>query len=176
MCSVPLIPSSSSPSFPCVDAADAIDAVPCCEGQLRQQSVSHVCGCCCCCLSQLTLLLSSVWVSVWVDRQSVVPPPHNSRRWLHHFDALWQEPHDKRFYSLVYVIIVVVTAAFGAIRVFLMAYGAFRASTTLFNRMVRGLIYTSSRFFDTNPLGRIMNRCVPRCRPCTVYLTCAWPA
>uniref|UniRef100_A0A3Q3IQJ7 ATP-binding cassette sub-family C member 10 n=1 Tax=Monopterus albus TaxID=43700 RepID=A0A3Q3IQJ7_MONAL len=65
---------------------------------------------------------------------------------------------DVKFYLTVYGSIAVANTIFTALRAFLFAYGAICAATAIHNRLLdRGLKATVT-FFDTTPLGRILNR------------------
>ncbi len=75
------------------------------------------------------------------------PPPHKHRQ------------HSQVFYAQVYAIIVGIMSVFGLLRMVGMALGALRAATQLHNGMVSALLRTTCRFYDLNPVGRIMNRC-----------------
>lgn len=75
------------------------------------------------------------------------PPPHKHRQ------------HSQAFYAQVYAIIVGIMSVFGLLRMVGMALGALRAATQLHNGMVSALLRTTCRFYDLNPVGRIMNRC-----------------
>jgi ABC-type multidrug transport system fused ATPase/permease subunit len=67
--------------------------------------------------------------------------------------------HSQAFYAQVYAIIVGIMSVFGLLRMVGMALGALRAATQLHNGMVSALLRTTCRFYDLNPVGRIMNRC-----------------
>ena len=75
--------------------------------------------------------------------------------------AVSSPQHSQAFYAQAYAVIVGVMTLMGLLRMFGMALGALRASTYLHNTMVSTLLHTTCRFFDLNPVGRLMNRCGP---------------
>ncbi|XP_053191606.1 ATP-binding cassette sub-family C member 10 isoform X2 [Scomber japonicus] len=65
---------------------------------------------------------------------------------------------DVRFYLTVYGSIAGANTVFTAIRAFLFAYGAVCAATAIHNRLLDRVLKATVTFFDTTPLGRILNR------------------
>uniref|UniRef100_A0A665UD07 ATP-binding cassette, sub-family C (CFTR/MRP), member 10 n=1 Tax=Echeneis naucrates TaxID=173247 RepID=A0A665UD07_ECHNA len=64
---------------------------------------------------------------------------------------------DVKFYLMVYSSIAAANTVFTALRAFLFAYGAICAATAIHNRLLDRILKVMS-FFDTTPLGRILNR------------------
>ena len=52
---------------------------------------------------------------------------------------------------------------------FSLAIGSLKASVKLHDGMLRNILRSPMSFFDTTPLGRILNRFSKVRRPCTVY-------
>lgn len=65
---------------------------------------------------------------------------------------------DLKFYLTVYGSIAAANSIFTAVRAFLFAYGAICAATAIHNRLLDRVLKATVTFFDTTPLGRIMNR------------------
>ncbi|XP_071359815.1 ATP-binding cassette sub-family C member 10 isoform X2 [Trachinotus anak] len=65
---------------------------------------------------------------------------------------------DVKFYLMVYGSIAVANTVFTAIRAFLFAYGAICAATAIHNRLLDRVLKATVTFFDTTPLGRVLNR------------------
>ncbi|KAM7419823.1 hypothetical protein PAMA_016768 [Pampus argenteus] len=65
---------------------------------------------------------------------------------------------DVSFYLTVYGSIAVANTVFTALRAFLFAYGAICAATAIHNRLLDRVLKATVTFFDTTPLGRILNR------------------
>lgn len=63
-----------------------------------------------------------------------------------------------RFYLTVYGSLAVTNTVFTAIRAFLFAYGAICAATVIHNRVLDQVLKATVAFFDTAPVGRILNR------------------
>ncbi|KAM9856926.1 ATP-binding cassette sub-family C member 10 [Aulostomus maculatus] len=65
---------------------------------------------------------------------------------------------DVRFYLTVYGSIAVANTIFTAFRAFLFAYGAVCAATAIHDRLLDRVLKATVTFFDTTPMGRILNR------------------
>uniref|UniRef100_A0A4W6DUG8 ATP-binding cassette sub-family C member 10 n=1 Tax=Lates calcarifer TaxID=8187 RepID=A0A4W6DUG8_LATCA len=65
---------------------------------------------------------------------------------------------DVKFYLMVYGSIAAANTVFTALRAFLFAYGAICAATAIHNRLLDRVLKATVTFFDTTPLGRILNR------------------
>lgn len=65
---------------------------------------------------------------------------------------------DVKFYLTVYSSIAAANTVFTALRAFLFAYGAICAATTIHNRLLDRVLKATVTFFDTTPMGRVLNR------------------
>ncbi|XP_062428026.1 ATP-binding cassette sub-family C member 10 isoform X4 [Rhea pennata] len=65
---------------------------------------------------------------------------------------------DVTFYLTVYGSIAGANSLFTILRAFLFAYGTIRAATVIHNRLLQRVIKATVTFFDTTPIGRILNR------------------
>ncbi|XP_059187951.1 ATP-binding cassette sub-family C member 10 [Centropristis striata] len=65
---------------------------------------------------------------------------------------------DVRYYLTVYSSIAAANTVFTALRAFLFAYGAICAATAIHNRLLDRVLKATVTFFDTTPMGRILNR------------------
>ncbi|KAM4612066.1 ATP-binding cassette sub-family C member 10 isoform 2-T2 [Polymixia lowei] len=63
-----------------------------------------------------------------------------------------------KFYLTVYSSIAAVNTVFTAVRAFLFAYGAICAATVIHERLLDRVLKATVTFFDTTPLGRVLNR------------------
>ncbi|CAF3345421.1 unnamed protein product [Rotaria sp. Silwood2] len=76
--------------------------------------------------------------------------------------ALWSSEHESEqrssFYAYVYLGVILATLIVALIRAGYTFYIMLRGSTYFHNRMLKGILYTSLRFFESNPSGRILNR------------------
>jgi ABC-type multidrug transport system fused ATPase/permease subunit len=76
--------------------------------------------------------------------------------------ALWSGKHENEqrssFYVNVYLGTVFATLIITFIRVGAIFYIMLHGSTYFHNRMLNSILYTSLRFFESNPSGRILNR------------------
>ncbi|NXA10146.1 MRP7 protein, partial [Sapayoa aenigma] len=65
---------------------------------------------------------------------------------------------DVNFYLIVYGSIAGANSLFTILRAFLFAYGTLRAATVIHNRLLQRALKATVTFFDTTPMGRILNR------------------
>lgn len=76
--------------------------------------------------------------------------------------ALWsaKDKSEQRswFYAYIYFGVIGSTLTFSVIRAGYTLYIMLCGSTYFHNRMLKGILYTSLRFFESNPSGRILNR------------------
>ncbi|KAI5626621.1 multidrug resistance-associated protein 7 isoform X1, partial [Silurus asotus] len=63
-----------------------------------------------------------------------------------------------KFYMTVYGSLAAANTVFTAARAFLFAYGAIHAATVIHRRLLDNVLKATVAFFDTTPLGRILNR------------------
>ncbi|KAJ0033464.1 hypothetical protein NQD34_000571 [Periophthalmus magnuspinnatus] len=129
-------------------------------------------------LMQASKNLSDWWLSYWISQlrnngshrfdgsSSEVPiSPHLLLFSQHQLVSPLSPIHslnnlssDVKFYLTVYGGIAVGNTVFTALRAFLFAYGAICAETTIHNRLLDRVLKATVSFFDTTPLGRILNR------------------
>lgn len=74
------------------------------------------------------------------------------------FSTSVQTSSDVRFYLTVYSCIAVANTIFTAIRAFLFAYGTICAARAIHNRLLKRVLKATVTFFDTTPMGRVLNR------------------
>ncbi|KAJ8001994.1 hypothetical protein DPEC_G00175190 [Dallia pectoralis] len=63
-----------------------------------------------------------------------------------------------KFYLTVYGSIAGANTVFTALRAFLFAYGGIRAASVIHDRLLSAVLKATVTFFDTTPLGRVLNR------------------
>ncbi|XP_054634835.1 ATP-binding cassette sub-family C member 10 [Dunckerocampus dactyliophorus] len=121
--------------------------------------------------------VSDWWLSHWISElkntsgvnhssSSVLTTPHlllfspaglMSALWLPQASSA-NLSGEVRFYLTVYGCIAAANTVFTALRAFLFAYGAISAATVIHNRLLDRVLKATVTFFDTTPLGRILNR------------------
>ncbi|KAJ2681667.1 hypothetical protein IWW39_006270 [Coemansia spiralis] len=69
-----------------------------------------------------------------------------------------QQHHSAVYWISIYVVIGVVGVIWRVIQMWFVYSGAIRASRSLHSRLVRRVVRATPRFFDSTPLGRIINR------------------
>ncbi|CAF1375520.1 unnamed protein product [Rotaria sp. Silwood1] len=76
--------------------------------------------------------------------------------------ALWSDKDEREqrssFYAYVYLGAICSILIISIIRVAYIYYVMLCGSTYFHNQMLKGILYTSLRFFESNPSGRILNR------------------
>ncbi|XP_041115614.1 multidrug resistance-associated protein 4 isoform X1 [Polyodon spathula] len=103
-------------------------------------------------LAQTAYILQDWWLSYWASEQeklNVTLDAHNHNE---------TQQLDLGFYLGVYAGLTAVTVIFGFIRSLLCFKVLVNSAQTLHNQMFQSILRTPVRFFDINPIGRILNR------------------
>ncbi|XP_072516288.1 ATP-binding cassette sub-family C member 10 [Salminus brasiliensis] len=77
---------------------------------------------------------------------------------LTHSNPFCNMSSELKFYMTVYSSLAAANTVFTAARAFLFAYGAIHAATVIHKRLLGNVLKATVTFFDTTPLGRILNR------------------
>ena len=77
--------------------------------------------------------------------------------WLSYWSA-HREDHSAWFYLYIYIGINVCVLCSSTTRDFVTAMSGWKAGKTLFGGMLGAVLYAPMAFFDTTPMGRILNR------------------
>uniref|UniRef100_A0A4W5RYK3 ATP-binding cassette sub-family B member 6 n=1 Tax=Hucho hucho TaxID=62062 RepID=A0A4W5RYK3_9TELE len=129
-------------------------------------------------LMQASKNVSDWWLSHWISNlknngsaPSVLMPAYSSPHLLlfspgglmcsvniMETTAFANMTSEVKFYLTVYGSIAGANTVFTAFRAFLFAYGGIRAATVVHNRLLDTVLKATVTFFDTTPLGRILNR------------------
>ncbi|KAG9410948.1 hypothetical protein AC1031_018976 [Aphanomyces cochlioides] len=89
-------------------------------------------------------IASDLWLSAWTSTSSMVSAKE------FHSTAAW--------YILVYAILAIGSSTIVSVRSLTISWAGLRASKQHFDGMSKALLGAPMRFFDANPLGRILNR------------------
>ena len=81
-----------------------------------------------------------------------------NNRWLAQWSGKEKDEQRSSIYAKVYLAGTLSTFILALIRVGTIYYIMLHGSTYFHNRMLKGILYTSLRFFESNPSGRILNR------------------
>ncbi|GBB99870.1 hypothetical protein RclHR1_03660017 [Rhizophagus clarus] len=69
-----------------------------------------------------------------------------------------QNSHNLDYYFNIYVLITMTSILLGVLRVVWLYFGSLRASRKLYEKLLNRIMRAPLRFFDTTPVGRILNR------------------
>uniref|UniRef100_A0A8C4HU33 ATP-binding cassette sub-family C member 10 n=1 Tax=Dicentrarchus labrax TaxID=13489 RepID=A0A8C4HU33_DICLA len=117
-------------------------------------------------LMQASKNISDWWLSHWISELK----NNSSTRTNGSSSGAFSSPHlllfspggnvssDVTFYLTVYSFIAATNTVFTALRAFLFAYGAICAATAIHNRLLDRVLKATVTFFDTTPMGRVLNR------------------
>ncbi|KAJ2553663.1 hypothetical protein GGH95_005627, partial [Coemansia sp. RSA 1836] len=72
--------------------------------------------------------------------------------------SIEQQHHSAMYWIGIYVVIGLVSVLWRVIQMWFVYAGAIRAARSLHSRLVRRVVRATPRFFDSTPLGRIINR------------------
>uniref|UniRef100_A0A674F774 ATP-binding cassette sub-family C member 10 n=1 Tax=Salmo trutta TaxID=8032 RepID=A0A674F774_SALTR len=116
-------------------------------------------------LMQASKNVSDWWLSHWISNlrnngsaQSVLMPAYSSPHLLLFSPGGLIDCNNVKFYLTVYGSIAGANTVFTAFRAFLFAFGGIRAASVVHNRLLDTVLKATVTFFDTTPLGRILNR------------------
>lgn len=103
-------------------------------------------------LAQVAYIMQDWWLAYWADEQGRLDAAnatvaHNTTQEL-----------DLDFYLGIYSGLTVATIVFGFLRTTMMFNVLVKSTQVLHNRMFTAILRTPVRFFDINPIGRVLNR------------------
>ncbi|CAG8580609.1 39229_t:CDS:10 [Gigaspora margarita] len=111
-------------------------------------------------------IMENWWLQVWSDASNnneTIPAivsfvqPNNLIMVNGILDDI-HKPHSVDYYLTIYVLITSLSIVFGVARFAYLYYGSMRVSTKLYQKLLHQVIRAPLRFFDTTPVGRILNR------------------
>ncbi|KAI8052828.1 P-loop containing nucleoside triphosphate hydrolase protein [Syncephalis plumigaleata] len=97
-------------------------------------------------LSQAVVLLQTYWLRTWANSYETNSDDKDDVR------------QKSGYYLVIYVGFGVLVIVISCIRNIILYRGSLKASKTLFKRLLDCILFARIRFFDTTPIGRIMNR------------------
>ncbi|XP_033471879.1 ATP-binding cassette sub-family C member 4 [Epinephelus lanceolatus] len=105
-------------------------------------------------LAQVAYIMQDWWLAHWADEQEKLSA--NSTVTQNGVNVTAEL--DRDFYLGVYGALTAATIIFGFIRNISLFHVLVRCTQTLHNRMFNAILRTHVRFFDINPIGRVLNR------------------
>jgi len=115
-------------------------------------------------LMQASRNLSDWWLSYWISHTQSI---HNNTIYhatldvmAHKLDELSsiRHPSTVKDYLIIYSLIGAANSILTFVRAFLFAYGGIQAAKVLHERLLKAILRAPIPFFDTTPIGRIVNR------------------
>ncbi|KAK6512549.1 hypothetical protein TWF481_001434 [Arthrobotrys musiformis] len=104
------------------------------------------------------------WMKLWTGSDEAAAAMHlqTTSSFTHHvsqqFAVVMTEEKSLVYWLGFYVLICFFTGLFATLKYFIVALGSYRASINLFNNMTHTVLRAPTRWFDTTPVGRILNR------------------
>ncbi|CAG8551433.1 7291_t:CDS:10 [Funneliformis mosseae] len=110
--------------------------------------------------ARITQVLGSWWLKEWANASTDVLRQSNTSTIMTSFHDNFQGflGHDVNYYFSIYVLITVSSIFLGVFRFIWLYYGSLKASRKLYQTLLHRVIRAPLRFFDTTPVGRILNR------------------
>ncbi|XP_051752880.1 multidrug resistance-associated protein 4 [Ctenopharyngodon idella] len=105
-------------------------------------------------LAQAFYILQDWWLSYWATEQEKLDSANVTLT----NGTNTTEPLNLDFYLGIYAGLTGATIIFGFVRGLIMFNALVRAAETLHSRMFNSILRTPVRFFDINPIGRVLNR------------------
>lgn len=97
-------------------------------------------------LMQVTRNVSDVWLAHWVSQNITTT------------SAITYTIDTSHFYLSIYASLALTNSVITLVRSFLFAYAGIRAAKFIHNKMLNNVMMARFQFFDSTPLGRILNR------------------
>ncbi|XP_057325310.1 ATP-binding cassette sub-family C member 10 [Microplitis mediator] len=110
-------------------------------------------------LMQSSKNVNDLWLSFWVTHSnmsinhSTISPPRDQL-----LEAYFETDNTVKYYLTIYGILAFVNSIFTLIRAFMFAYGGIHAAIVIHKQLLKTILRGRTSFFDSQPLGRILNR------------------
>ncbi|XP_070518623.1 ATP-binding cassette sub-family C member 10 isoform X2 [Cardiocondyla obscurior] len=109
-------------------------------------------------LMQSSKNITDLWLSYWVTHANTTNSSDMStlnklRLYYDNYNY-----HDTKYYLTIYSLLAVLNSLFTLIRAFIFAYGGIQAAITMHKQLLKIVMRAKTIFFDTQPVGRIINR------------------
>ncbi|KAF3185496.1 hypothetical protein TWF225_005271 [Orbilia oligospora] len=115
-------------------------------------------------VSQALNLGRQWWMKLWTGSEATAAAVHlqTTTSFTHHvsqqFFKVMTEEKSLTYWLGFYVLICFLCGLFATLKYFVVALGSYHASINLFNSMTHTILRAPTRWFDTTPVGRILNR------------------
>ncbi|QRV83260.1 ABC transporter [Ceratobasidium sp. AG-Ba] len=109
-------------------------------------------------MDQLTQLLQKFWIKRWGESYETKPAVLATKNWLDLDFGLPSASENVVPYLLIYIGIQAMISAINILSQIPSIMSTLRASRLLYEKMLRSVLRSPSRFFDKTPSGRILNR------------------
>ncbi|XP_076226546.1 ATP-binding cassette sub-family C member 10 isoform X2 [Nomia melanderi] len=110
-------------------------------------------------LMQSSKTVTDLWLSYWVTHINATATNTTDRPNLLRSEYFIGDYNlSTNYYLTVYAILAVINSLFTLMRAFMFAYGGIQAAITIHKQLLKIVVRAKAVFFDTQPLGRIINR------------------
>ncbi|XP_034007075.1 multidrug resistance-associated protein 4-like [Trematomus bernacchii] len=109
-------------------------------------------------LAEGAYIMQDWWLAYWARGESLNSTARDVILGSGINDTRSEQESDLTFHLGIYAGLTAAAVVFGYIRSLVLFHGLVRSSQTLHNSMFSAVIRTPVRFFDVNPIGRILNR------------------
>nr|XP_046237998.1 ATP-binding cassette sub-family C member 4-like isoform X2 [Scatophagus argus] len=106
-------------------------------------------------MAQVAYIMQDWWLAYWADEQEKLTAPNSTI--IQNGQNVTKELNTD-FYLGVYGGLTIATIIFGFMRNLFLFNVLVRCAQSLHNRMFSAILRTPVRFFDINPIGRVLNR------------------
>ncbi|KAJ2881034.1 hypothetical protein H4R27_004351, partial [Coemansia aciculifera] len=105
---------------------------------------------------ELMAVLHNYWIRIWVasTSNSFASGTHPA---LEALSSSEQQHHSAVYWISIYVVISIAGVIWRALQISFVYFGAVRAARILHSQLLRRVVRATPRFFDSTPLGRIIN-------------------
>ncbi|XP_051568184.1 ATP-binding cassette sub-family C member 4-like [Myxocyprinus asiaticus] len=109
-------------------------------------------------LAQVSYVLQDWWLAYWASEQEKLEAPPSNITFTNGISVNTTQELNLDFYLGIYAGLTGATIVFGFMRALIMFNVFVSSAQTLHSRMFNCILRTPVRFFDINPIGRILNR------------------
>ncbi|KAI7876125.1 P-loop containing nucleoside triphosphate hydrolase protein [Lichtheimia hyalospora FSU 10163] len=108
--------------------------------------------------SRVLVFVETWWLRIWAAAYSINDNTLVHKQMTSFLSATSSDNVPVDYYIMVYVLLCLAFVVCDTVRNVLLYYGSLRGARRLFNQLLDRVIHAPMRFFDTTPIGRLLNR------------------